>query len=404
MKIAFFLENIQFGGLDTFTINLLNNWEKSDELILIVNSSHPGLNLLKSRLDKKVKVMEHNVPLTWDLSTYLSLPNIFIKVLKLIYFIIDIPIQVYMLKKLFKRNKFDKLMVVNGGYPGGDSCLSATIAWGKLYPNNKGWHNFHNLVYSKKDYKGLNKLKYYRSILIDKYVSKYAKGFVSVSKSSIDSLSVRDSFKNTKNKFIYNGIDVDLDLKNTISIKEKYALPKDAIVISVLGVYEPRKGQDFLIKAFSKIDKINKNIYLLMFGKGDDKYIDYLKSLIGGNKNIYLEDYQENIKQIYKGIDILTIPSQSHESFGYTAVEAMAYKIPIVATNIGGLPEVVKDNECGYIVKHNDINAMAERLFELCENESKRSEFGQNGFDRYHKLFSAKVMANKYKKLIGESV
>lgn len=55
MKIAFFLENIQFGGLDTFTINLLNNWEKSDELILIVNSSHPGLNLLKSRLDKKVK-------------------------------------------------------------------------------------------------------------------------------------------------------------------------------------------------------------------------------------------------------------------------------------------------------------------------------------------------------------
>jgi|APSaa5957512535_1039671.scaffolds.fasta_scaffold04989_3 L-malate glycosyltransferase len=400
MKIAFFLENIQFGGLDTFIINLLNSWDKNDELILICNSSHPGLNLLKGKLNNRVRVMGHYVPLTWDLDRYFNFPGFVLKIMKFVYFMIAIPIQVYLLKKFFKQNKFDKLMVVNGGYPGGDSCLSASIAWGKLYPCNKAWHNFHNLAYSKNDYTGIEKLKYFRSILIDMVLEKYVKGFISVSKSSINSLNIRNEFKNNKKEYIYNGINIDVDLDNTISIKEKFNLPKNAKVISVLGVYEPRKGQEFLIKVFQKIYEKDKNIYLFMFGKGESKYIEHLKELIGGNKNIFLEDYQEEIKQIYKGTDILAIPSQSLESFGYTAVEAMAYNIPIIATDIGGLPEVVEDNICGYIVKKDDIDGFIQKIIFLCREDSLREKFGINGDKRYEKLFRAKIMSNKYEKLI----
>lgn len=404
MKIAFFLENIQVGGLDTFIVNLLNNWDSEDELVLICNSSHPGLELLKSKLDNKIKVMEHKVPLTWDLERYFSAPTLLLKVLKVLYFLIDIPIQVYLLKRLFKQHDFDKLLVINGGYPGGDSCLSASIAWGKLYPDNQAWHNFHNLAFSSNDYQGLGKLKYLRSALIDKVLQKYVKGFVSVSKSSINSLNTREALKDSKKEYIYNGIDIDQNIKNVNSIKNKYNLSDDAKVISVLGVYEPRKGQEFIIKAFQKIHERNNDIYLFMFGKGIDSYIKYLKEMAGNNKNIFIEDYQKDIREIYKGTDILAIPSQSLESFGYTAVEAMAYKISIIATNIGGLPEVVEDGVCGYIIDSNSSEKFIEKSLLLCENEKLREEFGSNGYKRYNTLFRAKTMADKYRLLMNGKV
>ena len=401
MKIAFFVENIQFGGLDTFIINLLNNWQSDDELTLICNISHPGLSLLKNRLNKNINVIEHSILLVWDIKFHYPNMSAFMqKILKLFYFIIDIPIQVYLFKKLFLKYKFNKLMVINGGYPGGDSCLSASIAWGKLYPNNKAWHNFHNLAYVKDDYNGISKLKYYRSLAIDKILKKYVKGFVSVSKSSIDSLNIRTDFNNNHKIYIYNGIDIDENLNNIISIKEKYGIDGNAKVITMLGVYEERKGQEFLIKAFKEVYKKDKNIYLFMFGRGDENYVNYLKQIIGNNQNIYLEDYKEDIKQIYKDTDILAIPSQALESFGYTAVEAMGYKIPIIATNIGGLPEVVEDRKCGYIIEKDDIDEFSNKLQYLLENDNIRKSFGENGYKRYHEIFKADVMANTYEKLI----
>ncbi len=401
MRIAFFMENIQVGGLDTFVINLLNNWKK-DELTLICNPTHPGLDLLKGKLNKDVKLLEHNIPLTWDLKYhYPDLPTAFYGLLKFLYFIVDIPIQVYLLKRFFMKYEFDKLMVINGGYPGGDSCLSATIAWGKLYPNNKAWHNFHNLALSYADYSGIDKLKYFRSILIDKVLRKYVKGFISVSRNSINTLNKRNSFQNSKKTYIYNGISLNENLDNEISIKEKYRLDKKSKVIVMLGSYEKRKGQDFLIKVFLEVNKRYKNVYLFMFGDGNKNYIEYLQKLKEENENIFIEDYID-VGHILKDVNILAIPSQSFESFGYTAVEAMVMKIPVVATNIGGLPEVVADGVSGYVIEHDDYEDFTEKFLFLLNHEDICVKFGVNGYNRYNKKFKANLMVKEYRKLISK--
>ena len=102
-------------------------------------------------------------------------------ILKIIYsvlFPITFLYQIFRLLKFFKKYDFDKIMIINGGYPGGDICLAACIAWSQLNPTKKPWINFHNFALKK--YK-IFLLNIYKD-LIDKFILRSIKGFVSVSK------------------------------------------------------------------------------------------------------------------------------------------------------------------------------------------------------------------------------
>ena len=94
------------------------------------------------------------------------------------------------------------------------------------------------------------------------------------------------------------------------------------------------------------------------------------------------------------------MPSQSYESFGYTALEAMCCQVPVVVTNVGGLPEVVKDEVCGYVVNHRNVESFANRLIKiLCDNDL-RYRMGDQGRQLYETNFTADRMARQYANLI----
>ena len=129
----FLTENTHCGGLDSFLLYLINSWpSKEDKLTIICNASHPGLANIKSGVGSRCEV------LSYDISTYSSLiekanQNLFLRgvritlspLLKYGYFLY------YLLKlrTLFLNKEMDRLMVVNGGHPGGDTCRAAVIAW-----------------------------------------------------------------------------------------------------------------------------------------------------------------------------------------------------------------------------------------------------------------------------------
>jgi N-acetyl-alpha-D-glucosaminyl L-malate synthase BshA len=101
---------------------------------------------------------------------------------------------------------------------------------------------------------------------------------------------------------------------------------------------------------------------------------------------------QEGLVEILNSADIFLIPSQS-ESFGLAALEAMSCGKPVVSSSVGGLPELIKHNETGFIAEIGDIERMARYIIDLLTNEKKYEAFSKNSRDRaLNKFDKSKVI------------
>jgi L-malate glycosyltransferase len=104
---------------------------------------------------------------------------------------------------------------------------------------------------------------------------------------------------------------------------------------------------------------------------------------------------QDGLTEILNAADVFLIPSQS-ESFGLAALEAMACGIPVVASSVGGLPELIGHNESGYIAEIGDIERMTKYVIELLTNEKKYNIFSQNARERAVKKFDKNIVVPHY--------
>ena len=161
-------------------------------------------------------------------------------------------------------------------------------------------------------------------------------------------------FPNAKQKVIFNPVNIP-----NIEIKKNSVSKKKEIIFGYVGRIEPAKGIEFLLKYFPKEYK------LFVYGKGEKKYLEKLKKEYK-EKQIFFKGF-ESPDKIYSTIDILTVPSLWNEPFGRIVPEANAYKIPVLVTNRGGLPELVTNGKNGYIFdveNENDFYAKLELIIE----------------------------------------
>lgn len=189
------------------------------------------------------------------------------------------------------------------------------------------------------------------------------------------------------------------------------------ITIGTVKRLEEVYGIDILITAFSKLVKrlkseeqiilLNK-LRLLIVGDGSlreklkklvrDENIEDLVEFIGAVPNDEVPNYLNQF-------DIYCALSRS-ESFGVAVLEASACEVPVVVSNVGGLPEVVQNKKTGFIVNHEDIDEVVQKLYELVMNEDVRSKMGKKGreFVAEHYDWNKNVnhMLNVYENLIEE--
>ncbi len=404
MRICLFTESYFTGGLDTFIINLINHWpDDNDQITLICNESHPGLEVIRKRVNRPdVSVKRHSVLMSNDFETNFNKryrPNVVTKTFFFLskYFIFLT--NIFNLKSIIGNGKFDQLIVVNGGYPAGFSCRAATICWG-IFTKSKSIHNFHNFATAPRPI-----MKYIENG-IDYLVQKGTSHFVTVSQTCSLSMQTRDKIKNHEGiSFIYNGIDTQLKDDKVKDIRNELNLSPDSKICLLLATYEERKGHKFLINVFEKVVSYDSNAYLICSGYGTKDDVEKIQSYIkerGLSAKVFLFNYREDVIDILRGSDILLISSKEFESFGLTAIEAMKYKIPVVSTNTGGLKEVIKDGEGGYLFNYGDIDNYSDKIVELLEDKVLREQQGIAGYNRFMNLFTADVMAKKYYQLLNK--
>ena len=399
MRVIIYTENMKYGGMDTFIVNLTKYWpDKDDELFVICNDSHPGIMFLSKNLPSSVMLIRHQIPVNWSfLSLFIRyLPTLFQKIFRKMFRYALIPYQIYAISSILKKYKGDALLTVNGSYPGGETCRVANIAWRRV---SKGVsiHNFHN--YAERELGVLSPLEF----IIDQKLRKVTNHIVSVSNYCSSTIVSRKAFKDLRSIItIPNGIKLPVN-KNLVNLRDAYKIPKNKKILLMVSTFEERKGHEFALDALRiALDK-RDDLHLLLVGNATISEIQRVQKLInerGLINDVTITGKVENIASNMSGADLVIIPSQDHESFALTAVEAMLNKLPIVATNIGGIPETIgEDGHCGFLVDPNDPNKFSQKISYIIDNDEFSKKMGANGLSRASNIFDPKKMANEYFKL-----
>jgi len=401
LKIALFTEIYDCGGVDTFILNLINNWPvRDDSFVIIANSNYPGLCVIEARVTRSCEVIRHRVPIYSNLLN----GNVFLKIIRemispiLRYLLIFYNVLAFR-KTLLQANP-DALMVVNGGYPGGDSCRAANISWGLFSGKSKSIHNFHSLVQRPRFY------LLFQEYITDWILCKFTSQFVTVSKAAAESISLRPVISARHiTSYIHNGIKISNACEFAVvrHIKDEIGIDSSFPLCLMLSTYDKGKGHFFLLEALRNVIADVPNVQLLICGYGSEKsknrVAGYVKKLQLG-EHVHLMDFRPDISNLLADTDVLVVASQAYESFGLTSVEAMAHKVPVVATDVGGIPEVVANGEGGYCVNYRDVDSYARCIVKLLKDGNLRREQGDKGYKRYLEHFTAEVMASKYAEMI----
>jgi len=406
MKICYFTENYYKGGLDTFLINLLNAWpDLNDHLTLMCNSSHPGIEVISQKVKRQIEIIKYSRFFTSSLSqgkakgllSQMIISRIFfISLYRILQYPILFPWYVFTLAMYFRKTKYDRLMVVNGGYPASLLCRCAAIAWRLSGKKQKCLFNFHNFLEDSPWYFR------YPEYIVDKAVIKSCSYIVSVSKNCLNSLKRRAVFSDYKSFVsIYNGIEEPVTKSNQNINVEKKALTNRYILM--LATYEERKGHGFLLEAFKHVVNEIPDLRLEIYGYGKDKERQRVANkvkVLNLENVVSLNDFAINTIDLIKNSLLLVVPSQSYESFGLTIIEAMALGIPVVATDVGGIPEVLQGSDAGIVCSKTDINCFANAITTIVKNPALADGFGKNGRQTYENKFTASKMAQQYHSLL----
>ncbi|MEH7124287.1 MULTISPECIES: glycosyltransferase [unclassified Bacillus (in: firmicutes)] len=187
---------------------------------------------------------------------------------------------------------------------------------------------------------------------------------------------------------------------------------EDHITIGTVKALEDKYGIADLIHAFADIYKSKNNARLLIVGDGRqrDEYIQLTRDLKIDEVTTFTGRVpNDKVPEYINKMDVFAVPStEDSESFGVAAVESMACGVPVVVSNVGGLPEVVVEGKTGYVVPKENPKELAKAILSLVENKEKSREMGLAGIEHvkahYNWVDNANGMLDLYEKTLKEGM
>lgn len=195
---------------------------------------------------------------------------------------------------------------------------------------------------------------------------------------------------------IYNGLDLSFFKQGAgEKIRAEFGLEPGQPVVGVVARLHPVKGHEFFLQAVKEVSNEFPAARFYIVGCGTHRSaLEVLAARLGIRDVVVFTGFRQDIGDIMAALDVLAVPSLS-EGFGLTAVEAMAIGIPVLATRVGGLPEIITDGENGLLVPPKDPAALAERLRFLLNHPADAAQMAVAGRRTVEERFSAEIMAAK---------
>lgn len=200
---------------------------------------------------------------------------------------------------------------------------------------------------------------------------------------------------------IYHGVELDrFDVDQTPS----NVPPTEGSVVTFVGRIEDGKGVLDLVSAFKNI-KSSEDHTLFIVGRGKkEKEVEKKISEVGLDSSAHLLGYREDVPELLNITDVLVLPSY-REGTPRVITEARAAGLPVVSTNIAGIPEQINDGTNGYLVTPGDVPTLAARLEELLSSESLREQFSDNattGLEQFDRQTVSRELRDLYSDVCKE--
>lgn len=261
-------------------------------------------------------------------------------------------------------------------------------------------HTFHGHVF----HSYFGKAKTNAFIQIERYLARKSSGIIAIS--DIQKQELGETYKicpTDKIKVIPLGLDLDKFQENKeakrTAFRSKYLIEDDEIAIGIIGRIVPVKNHSLFVAAIARLKaQSNQKLRFVIVGDGDMRaqtemelaaaQIDY--AYFPSEKRAaqaICTSWLTEMDVVFAGLDIVALTSHN-EGTPVSLIEAQAAGKPVVSTNVGGVADVVLQNQTGLITPPGDVEAFAEALLQLSENENKRQEFGLAGQHFVKKRYS----------------
>lgn len=244
------------------------------------------------------------------------------------------------------------------------------------------------------------------SDFINMLMGRYADKIVTVSQAVANHIKQSPFIKDSQVEVIYNGVD------NTVyypmdasSIREKFDIAQDALVIGMIGRVNAIKGQNDFIEAVEPLLEKNEQAVAFLAGgvfPGEEWRLEELDKRIASSSvlsQIHRIDYYDKTSELYNMFDIFVLPSIKPDSLPTVVLEAMACSKPVVGYNNGGIAEMVVDDKSGCLVKPNRPQELSNAISLLLDSSEKREKFGRVGYQRQKELFSLESYIKNFSEL-----
>ena len=327
MNILYTIFSLGIGGAEKLLVDIVNNWDKNsgDNVYVCIINNRIEKSLL-DKIDNNINVIQLNRTEGDKNIKYL-----------------------FQYMNVIRKYKIDII-----------HCQSNDTVRFSLFSKliNPKIRIFYT-VHATNTFKNLSK--------IDVFVNKLMCNKIIAISSSVYNEIVERNVNKNKIEIVYNGIDL-----SNISIRKKEH--ENINIACVARLIAKTKGQDILIKSIRIVRNNYPNIKCYLVGDANNiKDREELKKLvddIGLDNEIVFTGNLDNVPKFLESIDIFVLPSR-YEGFGLALIEAMAAKIPVIASNIDGPKEIIKDNKYGTLFESESVEDLAKKIIKVIESNDE---------------------------------
>jgi glycosyltransferase involved in cell wall biosynthesis len=356
MKVLFITTHINIGGITRYIYDLSSRLVKKDINCYVCSSGGDFAELFAS---SGVKLLNMNIRTKFEFH-----PKLFIQALKIAKFV--------------KKNNID-IIHAHTRVSQIISCLVSRMTGAIFVSTGHGFFK-HDKLFRK---------------LFPCWGTKVIAISEAVKKHLVDDFKINEE----KVALIYNGVDVKgyEHLIHDDKLKEK--LKEHAFlegpVVGTIGRLSPVKGYNYLLYAIKEVKKYIPNINLILIGEGPQK--DYLMELVeqlGLKENVFFLGSQMNVKQFYPLMDVYVLPSLQ-EGLGLSLIEAMASQRACIATDVGGITNIIENWEDGLLIEPADSYALSDAIRRLINDTYTKISMGKRAKQKVEQRFDINVTVEK---------
>ncbi|RPH52475.1 MAG: glycosyltransferase [Desulfobacteraceae bacterium] len=245
-----------------------------------------------------------------------------------------------------------------------------------------------------------------RNLLIERFLSCFTDRIICISQAVERFVTVNEKIRKEKTCLIYNGVtppDKLLDDNLRKKLRASLGLDADVIVIAVVASLTANKGHGLLLTAFKEIFLRHPSVRLLIIGDGPlREQIEASTRQLMIDRVVLFMGIRKDVFDLLQIADIFVLPTQIREGLGVALIEAMAVGLPIIATSIGGIPEVIEDAGNGFLVSPGSSKQLAEAIRVLVNDQALRTDMGLRGRQIYESKFTMLKMTGLVETMYDE--